>query len=777
MPPRTIALSLLFAALAALAAAGQAVAPASAARAGQAEAAAPASPGGIVDVNAIDPETFQAIAFRVPDGMAPHIDGRLDDPVWTMAQPSGRFIQREPRFGATATEQTEFRVLYDDKKLYFGIWAYDSDPKAIRASELKRDSQLKKGDQIKINIDTFHDRRNAFYFSTNPLAARKDANSIDNARVINYDWNAVWENRTSVDDRGWYVEIAIPLGQLRFKGSPGASTWGLNVCRIIIRKNEETYWVPYPREWGATGFARMAHAGLLVGLDNVASRRKLEFLPYLAPQVSRDAAAGTPTDATAKYGFDARIGLTSDLTADVTYKTDFAQVEADQEVVNLSRFSLFFPEKRQFFTESAGIFDYGHVTGAGASGGADTGPGLLPLFYSRRVGLADGREVPILAGGKVTGRAGPYALGFMNIETEETRYAGADGRDVVVPRGNYTVVRAKRNVFSQSSVGTILLNREGGQGGAFNRTVGFDANLLFGRNATLTGLFARTFTPERSGRDLAGAFDFTWRADRYNYGVTYLDVQEAFDADMGFILRTDVRDTKARAAWTPRPRWRGVRQLTLGGTVEYFENHAGQPESRNATADFTIQRQDSSTFKVGAARDYDLVPYDWRIGGGTVPAGGYSWNTWRAEYAGDQSRRVYGGGAVELGSYYGGNRRTVKASVNFLPLETLLVENDYTRNQVMLPGADRYVTNTLSTRVSYSFSPDLFVKAFIQYNDERRLASLNLLCWFIYRPGSDLYVVYNEGWDTDVTGPRGPHRNLQMRNKSLSIKLTYWLSR
>ena len=732
------------------------------------EAPPPAASDAIVDVNTIDPGTFNAVAFHVPEGMAPRIDGKLDDPVWAMAQVFGHFIQREPRVGTPASEPTEFRVLYDDRYLYFGVWAYDDDPARITASELKRDSLLKKGDQIKINIDSFHDRRNAFFFSTNPLGARKDANSADNGRVVNYDWNAVWENGTSIDERGWYVEIAIPLSQLRFKGKPGETTWGLNVGRVVIRKNEDSYWVPFPREWGTTGMARMSHAGNLANLKDIRAHRSLEFLPYAAPQVSRDYAAGTPTSALAKYGFDARIGLTSDLTADMTYRTDFAQVEADQEVVNLSRFSLFFPEKRQFFTESTGIFDYGHVTGAGAGGTADTGPGLLPLFYSRRVGLLDGQEVPILVGGKVTGRVGPYTLGFMNIETDTTTRLAGGGAGGEVPKANYTVVRAKRSLFSQSSVGTILLSRD-----AENETIGMDANLLLGRHATLTGLFAKTLTRGRSGRDLAGAFDFMFRADRYNYGFTYLDVQEAFNAEMGYIQRTDIRSPKLRAAWTPRPKWPRVRQVTLGAALEYFENHAGTPVSRNSSADFTILRQDSSSVMIGATGNYDLLQSNWRVGPLTIPTGGYAWNTFKSEYISDQSRRIYGGTAVELGGYYNGNKRTYKANLNLVALRTLLMENSYTRNELRLPGQPSYATNTISTRVSFSFSPDLFVKTFVQYNDERHLASFNVLLWYIYRPGSDLYVVYNEGRDT---GLPAPSRN-QVRSRSLSVKLTYWLSR
>jgi hypothetical protein len=264
-----------------------------------------------------------------------------------------------------------------------------------------------------------------------------------------------------------------------------------------------------------------------------------------------------------------------------------------------------------------------------------------------------------------------------------------------------------------------------------------------------------------------------WRTDAFNWGATYLDVGERFDAQMGFVPRIDIRNAKAKAAWTPRPKWKGVRQVTLQGSADYFENHAGTPQSRNTGLDFTIARQDSSTLNLSVEREYDLLPFDWRFGLGVVPAGGYGWNTWKVNYASDKSRRVYGGANVDLGGYYSGTKRTYAVNLNGLPLPTLLVETQYTRNEVRLPASPLYSTNVFSTRASYSLSPDMFLKAFVQYNDERRLASFNALFWYVYRPGSDLYIVYDEGWNTDLPGPLVP----RVRNRSLSIKMTYWLAR
>jgi hypothetical protein len=734
-----------------------------------------AQSNGSFDIKTIDPETFQAIAFRIPDGQAPKIDGHLNEEIWETAPVAGNFVQREPHFGAPSTERTEFRVLYDDRKIYFGVWLWDSDPAGIIANEMKRDSGLRRGDQLKIVIDTFHDHRNGFYFSTNPLAALKDANTVENGRTINYDWNVVWENETSIDDKGWYVELAIPLSQLRFRTAIGESTWGLNLCRIIMRKNEEAYWVPFPREWSANGFARLSNAGVLTGLNDLRARRRLELLPYISPRAVRDYQNARNADVDGDVGFDAKIGVTDDLIADLTYNTDFAQVEADQEVVNLTRFSLFFPEKRQFFTESLGIFDYGKSGSSPGGDAAANDPGVLPLFYSRRIGLDDGQEVPLIGGGKLTGKVGPYSIGVMNVTTGESDVRVGDGTE---RRGNanFTVVRVKRNIFSKSSLGGIVLNRDGGST-EYNRAAGLDLGMLFGSSVMVSALVAKTVSPqeildEGSGSDLAGVVDFAWKTDRFNAGVQYSDIGERFNAEMGFITRTDVRVSRAEAGWTPRPRWRGVRQLFFNGGFEYYENHAGRVESRTSRFDVNLSRQDSSSVRIGVVRNYDFLPAPFTTAGTALAVGGYGWTSYSAGYNTNQAQRVYGSVSAEAGGYYNGDRQSVRAAINFQVGRTLLFEPNYTRNWITLANRPTYITNTLNFRVSQSFSPDLFVKGFVQYNDERRTASFNLLFWYIYKPGSDLYVVYNEGRETDL-----PDRWSQPRNRSLAVKMTYWLAR
>lgn len=742
-------------------------------------AAAPALAQAPFDIKQIDPETFRATAYRLAEGQQPEIDGRLTEEAWSLAPVQGNFIQREPTYGAPATEATEFRILYDERTLYIGVWVFDSSPGGIMGSEMKRDAGLNKGDQLKITIDTFHDHRNAFYFSTNPLGAYKDANTVENGRTINYDWNAVWKNKTSRDDRGWYIEIAIPLSQLRFRTTIGEATWGINFCRILFRKNEESYWVPFPREWGPSGFARVSNSGVLHGLKDLRSRRRLEFVPFLLPSASRDYLAASDVRTDAKYGGDLKIGLTNDLIADFTYHTDFAQVEADQEVVNLTRFSLFFPEKRQFFTEAAGIFDFGK---AGTSSGGDASasdPGLLALYYSRRIGLVDGQQVPIIGGGRVTGRAGPYTIGVLNIATEEETLANRQ-----VDNANFTAIRVKRNVLANSSIGVIVLNSLDGVS-EYNRAIGFDGGFVLGQHVTITGAMGKTFSPGVANQDsgtasqtMAGVADFAWKNDRFYYGAQYQDIGERFNAEMGYIPRLDVRATLLRAGWTPRPRIKGVRQVLINSELEYFENHRGRVDSKMQAASIQLQRQDTSGAFASVTRQYDNLSVPFATAGTTLPAGPYEWTSATVSYSSDRTRRVFGSIGGDAGGYYNGDRQAVRANLSIQLGKTLLLEPNFTHHRVTLAGRPLYTSNVLNFRASHSFSPDFYLKGFVQYNDDRHTASFNFLWWYHYKPGSDLYVVYNQGWDTDLplTSREAPTPWSRVRSRSLAVKMTYWLS-
>src|SRR5207249_2905338 len=416
------------------------------------------------------PEGRRIQAVRVADTIK--IDGLLDEPAWSLAQPATEFLQQQPTEGAPASERTEVRVLFDDKNIYFGIRAFDADAAHINARELGRDAEVSNHDTVAVVLDTYHDRRNAFRFIVNPLGTQQDALITDEGRDINITWNGSWISSGRIDDQGYTVEIEIPLTTLRFK--EGIESWGFNISRIIRRKNEENLWTSWQRSFG---LERVSQAGELGGVDEIHRRRLREIKPYLsgewregAPQVG---ANGFDAGARARIGIEvAKLGITPSLTAEFTVNPDFGQAEVDDQIVNLSRFSVFFPEKRDFFLENSGIFLFGRE-------------GENQAFFTRRIGLTDrGQPVPIDYGVKVTGKIGPYNLGFLQ---EQTRKLGETSTGFGIPRQQFSVLRVKRDILKRSYIGAILVNRQGATtvgGESYNRVGGADAEFNLDRKST-----------------------------------------------------------------------------------------------------------------------------------------------------------------------------------------------------------------------------------------------------------------------------------------------------
>src|SRR5712691_9263260 len=391
------------------------------------------------------------------------IDGLLDEPVWSLAQPATEFLQQQPTEGAPASERTEVRVLFDDKNIYFGIRAFDSDAKHINARDLVRDSNFPNDDKIEILLDTYGDRRNAFRFAVNPLGTQQDALITDEGRDVNISWNGSWISEARIDGKGYTVEIEIPLTTLRFK--EGIESWGFNISRIIRLKNEENLWTSWQRSFG---LERVSQAGELAGVEGIRRRRLREIKPYASGEwregVPLIGGSGLDAGVRGNVGIEvAKLGITPSLTAEFTANPDFGQAEVDTQVVNLTRFSVFFPEKRDFFLENSGIFLFGRQ-------------GSNQAFFTRRIGLTDnGAPVPIDYGVKVTGKIGPYNVGFLQVQT---RKLGEASTGLGIPRQQFTVLRVKRDVLKRSYIGAILLNRQGATtigGESYNRVAGADA--------------------------------------------------------------------------------------------------------------------------------------------------------------------------------------------------------------------------------------------------------------------------------------------------------------
>ena len=675
----------------------------------------------------------------------PKIDGRLDDPVWASAEPAKDFVQREPREGQPASEKTEVRVLYDSERIYFGVMCFDSEPARIVANEMRRDAELQGDDRFVVALDTFNDHRNAVLFATNPLGAQMDALVRDEGASLNTNWDGIWVVKTQRGKDGWSAEIAIPFRTLRFKKGQ-AQTWGVNFARYVVRKREEDFWTPVLRSYGFTGHFKVSFYGHLVGLEGIRQGDKWQAMPYVLAGGSKDDRE-EPFRATADAGLDLKYRLTSDIMADLTVNTDFAQVESDQEQFNLTRFDLFFPEKREFFLEGGDIFRFGERW-------QEHEPPTSLLFFSRTIGLSeDGREIPVLAGVKATGKAGPYDIGLMNILTDRISYT-EDEELVEIERTNSSVFRLKRDIFEKSTVGIMALSKDSLSSGDYNRAVGLDFNLAFGSHVQGTGFLAKTFSPDLSGADLAGHLGFIYQSDFFSNDISYTDIGENFNAEMGFIPRTDIRKLRWNVGVSPRPKFLGLRQSFIFNWLTSIDNHAGRLESRtNMTGIFNLFQNGTTVF-FGVMQNYEFLEEGFEIEDGVeIPAGVHRFNSFLLFVESDQSRALSFRTEINAGSFYNGTlfslqpQARVKLSRHF-NAEIVLSRNSF---NIPVPGG-RFVTSIAGGRLIYSFSPNLYAKAYVQWNDSEKRFRTNFLVRWIYKPGANVYVIYNE---TRELGPAG----------------------
>ena len=494
-------------------------------------------------------------AHRIDDDVDMDIDGRLDESVWQDAIPISGFRQREPDEGDPATEDTEVRVLYNGRALYIGILAFDSEPDRIVARSLERDSPIGMArfgpggsdDAVEIILDTFHDRRNAFYFATNPKGAIVDGYITDEDFRVDRNWDAVWDVAARTTSEGWVAEFEIPLRTIRFYGSSEPQTWGFNVQRVIARKVEQSLWTSWSRD--NEGLNRISRAGELVDLDSLPASPSFQLKPYILGESGQN----YETRPDGGYSFDGHVGLDakytliSGLVLDLTVNTDFAQVEADEEQIDLTRFSLFFPEKREFFLENAGIFQFG-------AGGFFRAPDIL-LFFSRRIGIEDNLIVPMIAGARMSGRTGKQTIGFLNVLT------GRDGA-LDAPLTNFAVGRVKRDIGQRSYLGAIATGRVE-EGGRRNVTGGIDWNFWLTQNMVLEGFVAGVTENRPSFNDYAAQVTLDYTGDVIGWRVGHIDIGPDMLPGIGFVRRTNIAETSGSLRVTPRPQVRGLRKIDI----------------------------------------------------------------------------------------------------------------------------------------------------------------------------------------------------------------------
>ncbi len=688
------------------------------------------------------------------------LDGRLDDEVYASTPPIDGFIQQEPSEGKPASEKTLVWVFYDDRNIYVSARCYDSHPERDVVTEMRRDhNNVTQNESFTVVFDTFLDRRNGLFFQTTPLGTYRDQAIVDD--VLNSNWNTVWDVRTSTFDGGWTAEFAIPFKSLRYP-APGPQVWGVNFRRVVKWKNEYSYLTAMPASYG-TGAAigRMGPAGTMVGLETPSVSKNLELKPYAVATSTTDRTATVPfsNDLKGNGGFDFKYGLTRSLIADVTVRTDFAQVEEDLQQVNLTRFSLFFPEKRDFFLEGQGIFAFGGI-GSGNGGS----PGDVPvMFFSRQVGLLKGQEVPVLGGGRVTGRTGRYSIGALNIETGDKASIGARAT-------NFSTVRVKRDVLRRSNIGFVGTRRSVGiNGGGANTLVGVDGNFFLLTNVTANAFYARTDTPGLDGGTATYRGTLEYAGDRYGVQAEHLLIGEHFDPQVGYVRRTDFRRSAAEARFTPRPKRRNrVRKYTFLGSIDYVTDaSATQVQNKELRGYFQTEFQNSDQTTAEYIHGYELIPKAFAISPGViVPVGGYDSDNVRVTYSLGQQRPVSGRLAFGHGALYGGHRTETSYSGRVALRPQLAVEPSLSLNWVDLPFGT-FSAQLVTTRLIFTPSPRMILSSLMQYNISGHSVTSSARLRWEYRPGSELFLVYSDGRNLlDTQTPTG------LLNRSVAVKVT-----
>ena len=586
--------------------------------------------------------TVRAIKLSAPL----KVDGVLDEEVYAREKPFGGLIQVTPRYGEPQTERSDVWITYDESNIYVTCRCWDSaPPDEWVVNELRRDTNgLRQNDHIGAMFDTFYDRRSGFGFYTNPLGARADYSVVDEGGS-NTDWNPVWTSKGGRFEGGWTVEMAIPLKSLRYR--PGKDqVWGIQLRRSVRRKNEWAYLTPVPQILaGPQAFNRISSAGTLVGLDLPDAGRNLEIKPYAISRVTTDRVRSPAIsgDFESDIGGDMKYAITPNLTADLTINTDFAQVEVDEQQVNLTRFSLFYPEKRDFFLEGRGIFDFARGgTGVSNANSSDT----PYLFYSRRIGLNANRIVPINAGGRVTGKVGPYAIGLMNIQT------GSEPVSQTEPT-NFSVLRLKRDVFARSAIGVMATNRThvSGRPGS-NQAYGIDGAFSLTQDFSVGTYWAKTNTTDLDGDDQSWQARADYSTDRYGARGEFLSIGANFRPEIGFVRRGGIDRSFAELRFSPRPRnLKGVRKFTWTASGEYVENGTGAVEARVWTGRFATEFESSDQVQFDFVRNYDLLELPFIPTGSPVPipAGSYSFDVVTAAMTFGAQRPVSGTATIQVG--------------------------------------------------------------------------------------------------------------------------------
>ena len=703
----------------------------------------------------------------------PRLDGVLEEEEWLHAAVIDEFVQQEPSEGDPATERTVVRLMYDARALYVGVEAYDSIANGVIATEMRRDSrQLLDEDNFQLIFDTFNDSRSGYMFVTSPLGAKLEQQIAEEGEGgyrrlsssvnsnVNLDWDGVWDVSAHPTDQGWAAEIAIPMVTMRFPETD-RQVWGVNFMRNIRRKNEQVFWAPIEKGYNLT---RVSQAGTMTGLGGVDRGMDLRVTPYVLAggRQDRAATAGLGGSGFNDVGLDVKYGVASGLNLDVTLNTDFAQVEVDEQQVNLTRFPLFFPEKRDFFLENAGMFS---VKSQGSTRLAD-------LFFTRRVGLAGGQPIPIIGGTRLTGKVHRHNIALMNIQTQEV---GAR------PGENFFVGRYSRDILARSKVGGMIINKEAVGDAHYNRTFAVDTSLTPHPFFSVTGFVAKTESPQFASDDMMGHLMLVWLSPSARVYSEYTDIQDNFNAEVGFLPRIGIRRSKLHAQWNPRPgRW-GIRSMDPMMNIEYTTDQNNRLLSRRVHHMIGIQFEDGSSLTFITNKEFEQLDVPFQITDDvTIPIGTYRFWSPSVRYRSDPSRRLSTSASYAPQGFFGGTRTDWSTSVNLRATSRIAMQGSVNRSDVVLPDG-AFIADLASLQFDLALSPEITLRSLTQYNSTTDSVSTSVRFNWIYRPGSDIYIAYDELRQDDFLGVdptlRHAGRVPWVQNRQLAIKMTYLLSR
>ncbi len=693
------------------------------------------------------------------------LDGILDDEVWLRAKPAVGFVQSEPAEGQPATEATEVRVASDGRTIFIGAYLHDREPGKLIVNDIKKDFKEEDQDDFEVLLDTFGDRRNGYVFITNIAGAKADRQVANEGREVNTSWDAVWSVKTRVVEDGWVVEMAIPLRSLRFDPTAG-HPWGINFSRRIRRKNEVVFWAPVPRSYN---LARVSLAGDLIGLAIEGAGKNLRIKPYVLGRAVREI-GGTSFDEQVDAGVDLKVGLGSGLTLDATVNPDFAQVEADEQQVNLTQFSQFFPEKREFFLENSGIFYVGDAARNNRVVLNPTPDEDLLLFFSRRIGLNQGgREVPIPAGLRLTGKLGGFSLGAVSMQTR-----AGDG----VRATNYGVFRLRKNVLKGSDVGFLFMNRQATDtSGDYNRVYGIDGNIRFFGKVDWNSYLIGSATPGKGDGQYAARTSVNYEGDFVHAKGGVLQIGDGFQDDLGYYRRTGVRKYLFDIGLRPRPDWlkrRGVREAHPHIVWDFYTNLSGHLIAKKLHTGNTFFFSNGAFFELSwnPALQEITTPFKISPDIGAIPAGRYSWIENQFFGSTDPSRAVSASLRFILGGLWSGTQRTVNGTVTIRPNYRFRLTTGLQRTSADLeaPAGAHFTSTLVTVRGNYSFTTNMFLDALTQYDPGRHVFNANVRFNLIHHPLSDLYVVLNE---QRINDPMQPD---VVPGRSLIVKATHMLA-